>query len=306
MVKGKNKTMPKRRTRIITKDDVAGYLFVLPFLIGFAVFFIRPMAESVVYSFSEISFGVDGMRLNAAGFKNYAYALFSDADFLKKLLTSTGEILWNIPVIMFFSIFMALLLNGEFVGRLFFRMILFLPVIFALPAFLENVGAAGMDGRMAEGRALVVETSATLKQLMMDLMNNFGLPDGLLDLLQTYLQNILQICWKSGIQIVLFIIGLQAIPAHLYEVCELEGATKWETFWKITFPLLSPTILLCLIYTIIDLFNSSSNQVIKIITANIGQRMHYACAQTWLYSLIVFAFVLVVYGLVAKRTIYLD
>ena len=302
----KDKTVHKKRSHFITKDDIAGYLFVLPFLIGFVFLLAKPMLESIVYSFSEVLFGEGGMTVNPVGLENYSYALFSDADFFKKLISSVIEILWNIPVIMFFSMFMAILLTGEFVGRLFFRMLLFLPVIFAVPAFLENIEAAGMGGRMAEGRDSVAATSDTLQLLLTDLVNNFGLPSELVSKLQEYVSNIFDICWKSGIQIILFIIGLQAIPSYLYEVCELEGATKWETFWKITFPLLSPTILLCLIYTIIDLFNSPSNQVITIITANMGQRIHYACAQTWLYSLAVFAFVLIVYRLVAKRAIYLD
>lgn len=302
----KDHTVHKKRTRFITKDDIAGYLFVLPFLVGFVILFARPMAKSIVYSFSEISFGPEGMTLEPVGFENYSYALFSDADFFKKLLTSIGEILWNIPVIMFFSMFMAVLLNEKFVGRLFFRMLLFLPVIFALPDFINNIDADGMGARMSEGRELIAQTSDTLQMLLMDLINNFGMPGEILTKLQESLQNILQICWKSGIQIILFIIGLQAIPSYLYEVCKLEGATAWETFWKITFPLLSPTILLCLIYTVIDLFNSASNQVISIITDNMSQRMHYACAQTWLYSIVVFIFVFIAYRLVAKRAIYLD
>ncbi|MBO4947083.1 MAG: sugar ABC transporter permease, partial [Lachnospiraceae bacterium] len=151
----------------------------------------------------------------------------------------------------------------------------------------------------------VIMESTGVMDLLDDLLANFGLPDKVVSTVRGYLDNIFSIAWASGIQIVLFIIGLQAIPSYLYEVCELEGATKWETFWKITFPLLSPSMLLCMIYTIIVQFNSG-NTVMTAIEDNMRMKMHYACAQTWMYTLVVGAFVFVAYRLVAKRTVYLD
>lgn len=282
-------------------------MFVLPFLIGFVLWFVLPMGQSIVYSFSNISFTGDGMILSAAGLENYRYAIFSDASFIRTLISSSATILWQIPIIMFFSMFIAILLNGKFAGRLFFRAAMFLPVIFSVKIFLDQISGGGHAiSTMESSREAIAATSDTLKLLWYELMNNFGLPLGVIERLQSYVDNIFDIAWKSGIQIILFIIGLQAIPGYLYEVCKLEGATRWETFWKITFPMLSPTILLCLIYTIIDLFNSSTNRVIAMVELNMTTRLHYACAQTWMYSIIVFVFVFVVYRLVAKRVIYLD
>ena len=300
------KEKKKKRGHFFTKDDITGYLFVLPFLIGFIFLFAKPMVTSIIYSFHDVSVSQAGIEMEPLGFSNYEYALFSDADFVKRFTGSIGTILWNIPIIMFFSMFIALLLNEKFVGRLFFRSAMFLPVIFGTGVILFLLQRKGMVASLFESNNSYMVLGHGMQTLLTELMANFGISSSITGKIQYYINNIFDISWKSGIQIILFIIGLQSIPSYLYEVCKLEGATKWETFWKITFPMLSPTILLCLIYTIIDQFNSSTNQVIELVEQNMREQIHYACAQTWMYSLVVFAFVFVVYRLVAKRVIYLD
>lgn len=300
------KQKSRKRDSFITKDDITGFLFVLPFLVGFLFLFAKPMITSIVYSFHKLSVTQTGIQMEAVGFKNYAYALFSDADFIKKFTQSIGTVLWNIPIIMFFSMFIAILLNEKFVGRLFFRSAMFLPVIFGTGVIMFLIKRKGMVTDLFESNNAYLALGDGASGLLKELMSNFGINAKITGKIQYYINNIFDISWKSGIQIILFLIGLQAVPGYLYEVCKLEGATKWETFWKITFPMLSPTILLCLIYTIIDQFNTSTNQVIEVVEKNMREQIHYACAQTWLYSMVVFIFVFFVYRFVAKKVIYLD
>ncbi len=295
----------KRKFLRMNRTNAVGVLFVLPFLIGFIFLFFKPMLASIIYSFNVVGFDEQGMTLKFVGLDNYRYALFSDAEFLKELLAVAGSALAKVVVIMFMSMFVAMLLNQKFYGRLFFRTVLFLPVIFGadviLAIFAESDAYTMLSGTSNSLASVGKEANVFLEELM----RSFGFSSGMMNALSSNIRGIFDLTWEMGIQTVLFIVGFQTIPPHLYEVCEMEGATKWETFWKVTFPLLSPTILLCLIYTVIDTFNSDNN-VVRIISANMAHLLHYACAQTWLYTLIVFAFVMTIYGLVSRKTIYLD
>lgn len=295
----------KRKFLRMNRTNAVGVLFVLPFLIGFIFLFFKPMLASIIYSFNVVGFDEQGMTLKFVGLDNYRYALFSDAEFLKELLAVAGSALAKVVVIMFMSMFVAMLLNQKFYGRLFFRTVLFLPVIFGADVILAIFAESDAYTMLSVTSNSLVSVGKETNVFLEELMRSFGFSSGMMNALSSNIRGIFDLTWEMGIQTVLFIVGFQAIPPHLYEVCEMEGATKWETFWKVTFPLLSPTILLCLIYTVIDTFNSDNN-VVRIISENMAHLLHYACAQTWLYTLIVFAFVMTIYGLVSRKTIYLD
>lgn len=297
----------KRKYKLITRDDKIGLLFVSPFLLGFVFLFGKPMVESIIYSFHKVMINVGSVDMEFVGVENYRMLLFVNVDFIKALASFGGEVVLKIVVLVFFSMFVALLLNQKFAGRLFFRTAMFLPVIFGSEAVMN------MYNRKSSFTAISLEGDSGLfatmqvgaSDFLTDLMESFGFLSGIMTQVTASASGIFEFAWDAGIQIVLFIIGLQAIPSYLYEVCEIEGATKWETFWKITFPMLTPTILLCLIYTVIDSFNSG-NEVMTLIQRDMQTLLHYACAETWLYSLLVFALVFVIYKLVAKNVIYLD
>ncbi|MBE5868058.1 MAG: sugar ABC transporter permease [Lachnospiraceae bacterium] len=299
--------MKKRKIKFFTREDKVGFLFVLPFIIGGVFFFLKPMIDSIKYSFHKISFGESGIQLTAVGMENYKTALFGDADFFKSLTTFGWTVALEVVVIMFFSMFVAVLLNQKFLGRLFFRTTMFLPVIFGADVILEYylLHSADQSSSLKNVESIFGATVIKTPEFLSELIDGFGvLSPAILEVTQ-YASNIFDLVWEVGLQIVLFTIGLQAIPSYLYEVCVLEGATKWETFWKITFPILSPTILLCLIYTLIDKFNSD-NEIMRMIGGNMRTLIHYACAQTWLYTLLILIIVLIVYRIVAKHVVYLD
>lgn len=286
------------------RSQFTGIVFMVPFIIGFVFLFAKPMVVSIIYSFSSMTINAGSVDLQWVGLENYVQ-LINDISFLKIVWAEAQSFLWKIPMILVFSMFVALLLKDKFPGRLLFRCIVFMPVIFASDLIM---------GLLKRNSTISLSTSDNIYMLangeaagfMQDLLSAFGFGESFSESLSYYIGQIFTISWASGIQIVLFIIGLSAVPAELYEVCDMEGATKWETFWKITFPLLSPTILLCVVYTIIATFNSNSNSIMTRIAETMQYKIPYACVQTWAYSLMIMLIIGVVYWAISRWTVYLD
>lgn len=295
----------RKKYKLVTRTDVTGWLFVLPFLIGFVWLFLKPLINAFVYSFHKVTLDTEGLVMEPLGWENYRYLFFGDAEFIKNLVGVLSGLGVKVLVIMFLSIFLALLLNKKFPGRLFFRAVLFLPVIYnaeQVMSMFNNMN--GQMGLASEANAFVI-LGGQLTGFVKEIIESFGILAPMIEAFTVYSGQLFDLLWDSGIQIILFIIGLQAIPGHLYEVADIEGATKWETFWKITFPLLTPSMLLCLIFTMIQYFNKH-NKVVAQIDGNMIARMDYACAMSIFYSIVVLILVLIVYKIMTKKTIYLD
>ena len=295
----------KART-LLTPTDKTGLLFVLPFIIGFVWLFMKPLLESLNYTFHRVTMGTDSLILTPIGFENWKYMATTDAAFIKKLITMTSGMLVEILVIMFISIFLAVLLVDKFPGRLFFRTALFLPMIFGAAPVMSAFHTLGGDNDMeAQGNAFV-SMSGEMTGFINEIISSFGILTPVIEKFTAYAGTLFNLVWDTSLQIVIFIIGLQAIPSHLYEVAKMEGATKWETFWKITFPLLTPSILLCLVYSVINYFNKSTNAIVKLIQTNMTARLDYACTQSWAYALMIFIVVLLINAVMSKKVINLD
>ena len=296
----------KKRRTLLTKDDRTGWLFVLPFVIGFIWFFIKPLITSVNYTFHRVGVDANGLVLEPIGSFNWNYLVTKDRDFVQALTKLMSSMAVEVLVIMFMSIFLAVLLVNKFPGRLFFRVCLFLPMIFGADAILKTFGQLGGRSEMTatsnEFMVMAGETTGFIKEII----SSFGILTPLIEKFTTYAGKLFNLLWNMPLQIVIFIIGLQAIPPHLYEVAKMEGATAWETFWKITFPLLTPSMLLCLIYTVIDYFNATTNSIVVMIGKNMANRLDYACTQSWAYSLLIFVVVLVINAIVSRKVISMD
>lgn len=295
-----------KRLKIITPTDTTGWLFVLPFIIGFIFLFAKPVSKSLMYTFNDVKAGANGLELTSIGWENYKTLLTGDAAFIKKLWSVIQKAAVEILVIMFISMFLAVLLNEKFAGRLLFRAIMFLPVIFAADQVLVIFNSLGGRDELKNTTSSFFVMSGEASGFVKEIIGSFGPLSSVIEKFTGYASQLFNLLWKSGIQIILFIIGLQTIPAYLYEVAEMEGATKWETFWKITFPLLTPSILLCLIYTIIDYFNASDNAIVKTIAENREVNFDYACAMSWLYSVAIFLLVIIVNLILSRKVISMD
>ena len=294
------------KIKVITPVDKTGWMFVLPFIIGFVFLFSVPLVQSLIYTFNRVTVGPDGLVLAPLGLENYNTVLFGDADFIKELWNQCSQMLVKVLVIMFVSMFLALLLNDNFPGRLMFRTILFLPVIFTADQIMATFEALGNTSSMGSTNSSFMMMSGEMTGFVNEIIQSFGFLSQYIEKFTAYAGQFFDLVWSMGIQVILFIIGLKSIPAYLYEVADMEGATKWETFWKITFPLLTPSILMCFVYTIIDYFNAATNPIVRMINENMTVRIDYACAQSWFYAALVFAFVLVANAIISRKIVRLD
>ncbi len=239
-----------------------GYTFVIHWVIGLIVFILVPLISSIRYSFSNVSIDADGISVKFAGLKYYKEILFSDPNYLDNLRDSIGNLIYTLPIILSLSLIFAVLLNQQFVGRTVARAIYFLPVILATTNILSLMNSGNV-----RGSSIVVYSGAEYSYgSIIDfnaILQNLSLPNKIIEVFSSYLQNVFSLIFDCGVQIILFLAGLQSIPSSLYEVSKIEGATKWEEFWFITVPMLRNVISLVLIYTMIEYFTSLTNPVIR-------------------------------------------
>ena len=291
--KPKKAKKPKRTLDLSQQQARAGWLFISPFIFGVCMFFIIPMLKSIWYSLTDVQFVLGGTITKWNNFANYIEAFQGDINFLPKLGTALGNILWQVPVIIIFSMFIALILNQKFRGRVFARAIFFLPVIVTSGIIISIINNDYYAGQVEQGG----QTSSmfSVGSIQTILMNS-GFSDELIDLFVTIADNIFNITWKSGVQILLFLAGLQSVPGQLYEAAKVEGATAWETFWKITFPMITPQIIINVTYSVIDSFTDYQNGVMQYVY-NLGffqMRYGYSSAVAWIF----FVCILVILGVV--------
>lgn len=250
----------KKQKGIESLKSRYGFLFTLPWLIGLVVFFMIPIIQSVIYSFSDLRIDASSVNTTFSGLKNYKFILFEDPNFINNLLSGLKNIFIQVPFILVLSMILGILLNNEFKGRIFFRSLYFLPVIIASGVVLNIFLGA------ARGDATEVAVAESVSFGMIDfssVLEGLALPTTILDYLSIALDNIFMLIWQSGIQIVLIIAGLQTIPDLLYEVAHVEGATKWEQFWFITLPMMIRTMLLVVIFTIVEVVTINTNPVME-------------------------------------------
>lgn len=295
--------MKKLSFKMTLKDRDAwiGRSFILPWLIGFLYFFLYPMIESIIYSFGKISFEESGISLEFVKFENYIYLLAKDPDYIRQMVESFVNLAYELPIISIYSLFIAIILNQKFKGRVFARVLFFMPVIVASGVVIEMLKKNGMNTTLGRTMNAYIYQDEGIQQLM----QQYGFNQSIIDFTSQLVNRIFDISWKSGIQILLYLAGLQTIPASYYEVSQLEGASAWETFWKVTFPIVSPVSLVCVIYTVIDSFTYKSNPVmVNIYNAFSELRIGQSEAGSWLYFLIIFIVLGAIIGLLSRVVFY--
>lgn len=301
--------MKKNKIQTLESCQVkSGFLFTLPFLIGSVFFVLFPIALSVIFSFSHVSNDSSGYTVELSGLDNYKYMLMSDPNYNKTVLDTLKTMIINVPVVAIFSFFIASLLNQEFKGRGIARSILFLPLIVSSPAVVQLLSAEKVASSMSESSA-EVSTGVDFSNAIMVYLNEMEVGTGITNLLTSTVNNIGTVLAMSAIPIIIFLTGLQSISPSIYEASYVEGATKWEVFWKISLPMISPMILVVVIYTMIDSFSSTNNAVIDTVhklcfTGNIN--LGRGCAAAWLYLVITLLIMAVVYISVNKFVFYYD
>ena len=285
----------KKKARNLRKRNaIAGYLFIAPFIVGFLLFLFKPMLESLRMSFSEVTIAAATQK-GGKGFvmktittlkeSNYYQAFFDDPNYKNQLVTALKNMAIQVPAIIVFSFFIALLLNQEFKGRGFVRAVFFLPVILSSGVLVgleyNNALMASMKGAIEEAGS-GINITATLETIL----RTTGFGGKILEPVFQIIEAVYDVALASGIQIVIFISALQTVSPSMYEAAKIEGCTAWESFWKITFPLVSSMILVNLVYTTIDFLMRTDNEVMTTITRKVTPEMEYglSAAMAWSYS----------------------
>lgn len=304
-------TKKKKKFSLTQRRKLYGYMFIMPWLIGFAVFYARTLFMTGQFSFSKLTMDAaqGGYQLEFVGFDNFLYAFRAHGSFKQILVQSVINMLTDVPLITFFSLFMALLLNKKFKGRTIVRAIFFLPIIMnsgAVTAALDlsaQMMSGGISTESAEMAAAATNSTVNINYFL-GIFQTLGIPEKLMAYVTGAVGRINSIISASGVQIIIFIAALQAIPSSMYEVAKIEGATGYETFWKVTFPMVMPHIITNVVYTIVDSFTES--EVVDLAYSTIFTDFNYGLGSVFsLVSSVVTCIILVlICGFIQKRTFY--
>lgn len=274
------KMTKRRRTALI------GYSFLSLWIIGFLLFTLYPVILSGVISLSELDMGLNGIEYKFTGLRFFKYAFQGDSQFTPKLLESLAFICYATPIIVIIALLLALMLKGEYKGRTIFRVIFFMPVVI-------------MSGPVISG--LLGKYSVDFSEASPALFAFIGaLPEVFRSPCMFVMENMVTVLWYSGVQILILLVAIQRISPELYEAASIDGASKWEMFWKITLPYTMPTILVCALYTVIELANDSTNAVNTYIATKMFDHKlgyySYSTAMAWIYTGVIIVILLLIFG----------
>ena len=271
------------------KSNLTGYLFVLPFVIGFLLIYLSALILYVTLSFKFTYASTGGMVMENVGWDNYYKTLFVDSGFIGNVLLNLRDIFITCPAILLYSFFIATLLNTKFKGMTLSRALFFLPVVVAS-------GFAGMqnDSLLTNSISLFTGvsgdgTTINITKSLLDLIGA-GMDSSINSLIEELISQIYVIIMSSGVQIIIFLAALQTIPKALYEASSIEGSSSWEDFWKITLPMISPMIIVSAVYTIIDRMAGTDNTIMNTIydAGMVQGKLGEAAAMGIIYLLLVF------------------
>ena len=289
------------------RKAIAGYLFISPFILGFLAFMVKPFFQSLYMSFCDVQLGSAVFNPVWEGLVNYKYAFSVDPEYTRLLVEEISRMIVYSLAIMVFSFFVALILNQEFKGRALVRAVFFLPVILSSGVIL----GLESDNQLMATLAQQIETTTSnvsITDALEQVLTTAGVGTRAFEKVFEIIDNIYDVAIASGIQIIIYLSGLQTIPKSMYEAAEIEGCTKWESLWKITFPMISSLFLVNWIYTVIDFCMRSDNGVIEKIQKVMIDQMNYglASAMSWVYFVIVLAFVGITSGIISRGVYYYE
>lgn len=308
MWKGDNLMARKLRLGLMKRRSLWGVVFTAPFIIGFLLFFVKPMYESVRYCFHNMEVTQNGFNMVFVGWDNFRYAFRTDPNFLRLFTETVVGILTNIPTILIFSFFAASVLNQEFRGRTLARVIFFLPVVLRSGIIAEIEASDKLTQALALNFMGASNGSGvSVTRVALALVRNLRIPLGFVEFISEAVTSIGEIISASAIPIIIFLAGLQGIPSSLFEASTIEGATKWESFWKITFPLVSPLFITNIVYIIVDSFTAPGNELVSYISSIAWGRNLYgvSVAMTWVYFGAIAAILALVFLILSRRVFYM-
>ena len=272
----------------IQRDCISGYLFFLPWIIGFLIFTLYPMIFSVQMSFNEVTVRPGEIFLEWQAGKYYNYAWNIDTTFKLQLGNAILFICCATPVVLVFALIIALLLNKDFVGRTFFRMIFFVPVIIMSGPVVTN---------LLSGHSLQFsEQLPSVYKLLQSMPEFISKPSVFI------LDELALILWFCGVPILIFMVGLQRVSPDIYEAANIDGAGGWERVWKITLPHLVPMIIINVVYIAVEVSNYSELELNQKITGSMFDTTRvysFSAAMSWIYFICVLSVLLVLFLIIS-------
>ena len=290
------------------RKAISGYLFISPFIIGFILFMVQPFFQSLYMSFCDVQLGPGSFEPVYRGLFNFNYAFRIDPDFTRLLTEEIGRMAVYSLSIMVFSFFVALILNQKFKGRALVRSVFFLPVILSSGVMLGLDSDNALMAAVAQTVDMSTQGTTGITDALQSILRTAGVGVRAYEELFEVIDNIYDVAISSGIQIIIFLSGLQTISTSMYEAADIEGCTKWESLWKITFPMISSLFLVNWIYTIIDFCMRTDSEVIDKITTVMNSQLNYglASAMAWSYFVLVMAIVAVSSFIISKGVYYYE
>jgi ABC-type sugar transport system permease subunit len=282
-----------------TQRKIWGVVFLMPWIIGFLLFFLKPLIETFIFSFQKVSPSDSGLIIENVGLKNYYRAFRENVDFTPSLIGSAQVTVINLVVISIFSLLMAVVLNSKFKGRTFIRAVFFIPVIFNSSAVTAALGGGEALRNIMERNGMGVGNTFNFEAYLLEA----NIATGLIVFLISSITSIYSVVSLSGVQILIYLAGIQSIPGHLYEAAKIEGATSYEIFWKITLPMVSPMIITTAVYTIVDTFLRTS---VTEVIADTGVDYGLNAAMSWVYFGVSSIILAVVLFILSKVVFYYD
>jgi len=274
------------KIRLRTREAINGLLFISPWIVGFLIFTLIPLIRTFIFSLNDVKVTAEGVKTFFVGLKNYKDAFLTDVNFPQLVIDYFVQMVVYVPIIVSFAMIVALLLNINIKGRDIFRTIYFLPVVIASgPVFskLMSKGAMTFEG-------------LTSFQMIRNIQSS--LPTLLSKAVDMFISGFIMILWFSGVQILIYLAGLQKIDKSMYEAAKIDGASKWQILWKITMPVLAPLTFVNIIYTIVTVSTFATSPVIQKILVDMyrpERGLGYASALSWIY----FVAMLIVIGVFA-------
>ena len=284
--------MRKRKVGLTKRRALYGYVFILPFIIGFVFFMLKPLYQSLMMSFSTISVGPNGFQAVRSGWENYKRAFLIDPEFNRMLVENITQMIYHSLATIVFSFFVALILNQKFKGRALVRSIFFLTVILSSGVL---VGLEYNNTMMAQLKETIEESgnansiTTVIENILLSNTGGMAGPgDKIFKILFEVIDSIYDVAMASGIQIIIFLSGLQNISPSVYEAADMEGCTAWESLWKITVPMVSPLMLVCWVYTVVDFFMRTDSQIMKKIEDQLSIQLNFgfSSAMAWIYFVV--------------------
>lgn len=274
------------------REALIGLSFIWIWIVGFLVFTAYPLIRTVMFSFSDVKITTEGIKTSYVGWQNYKNALFMNVQFGDTIVNYFVETIVIVPIIVVFALIVSLLLNVKIRGKGIFRTIYFLPVIITSGPVIKQL--------MDQGATTLPGIQDIIEMSKLDQ----NMPSVIAGLITVLLSSFITMLWFSGVQMLIFLAGLQKLDHSMYEAASIDGASRWESFWKLTLPALNSMILVNMVYTVIMQSVFSLNPVINLIQDaqyDPAQGMGYSAAMAWIYFLVMLVILAVLVLLTRQR-----